>query len=155
MTIGQLARATAVKTSTIRFYERLGLLPRAARTASGYRVFSEQAVRRVRVVQAAKQFGFSLRDIGTFLRTRDDGGKPCEQVREAARELLQTIDGDIAVLRARRRSVRTTLRRWDEMLVATPSDRQARLLESLPDRQSLTYADRFASNFFLHPDAQK
>ena len=131
MTIGQLARATAVKTSTIRFYERLGLLPRAARTVSGYRVFSEQAVRRVRVVQAAKQFGFSLRDIGTFLRTRDDGGKPCEQVREAARELLQTIDADIAALRAQRHSVQTTLRRWDRILARTPVSQRARLLETL------------------------
>ena len=72
MTVGRLALATGVKASTVRYYERLGLLPRAMRNASGYRVFAPQAVRRLTVVRAAQQFGFPLREIAAFLRVRDN-----------------------------------------------------------------------------------
>ena len=101
------------------------------RTAAGYRVFTEQAIRRLTLVRTARRFGFSLREISAFFRTRDAGGRPCETVREAAAQMLTTIDAEIGALQAKRRQVRRTLRRWDDILARTPPDGRAFLLESL------------------------
>jgi DNA-binding transcriptional MerR regulator len=131
MTIGRLARGAGVSASTIRYYEQLGLLPQPTRTPAGYRQYSEQAVHRLTVIRNAQRFGFSLREIGAFLRVRETGGKPCHSVREAAQRMLTAVDAQISELRSRRRQMRETLRRWDEILARTPADRRAHLLESL------------------------
>ena len=131
MTVGQLARAAGVKPSTVRYYEQIGVIARPMRTAAGYRVFTEQAIRRLTLVRTAQRFGFSLREISAFFRTRDAGGRPCETVREAAAQMLTTIDAEIGALQAKRRQVRRTLRRWDDMLARIPPDGRAFLLESL------------------------
>ena len=133
LTVGRLAQAAGVKTSTIRYYEQLGLLPPPIRTAAGYRVFSQQAIRRLTLVRAAQQFGFSLRAIAGFFRVRDSGGKPCHDVRDAGRQMLNALDAEIAGLRARRRQIRQTLREWDQILARTPGDERAYLLEGLDD----------------------
>src|SRR5207249_3867961 len=70
LTVGRLAQVAGVKASTVRYYEELGLLPRPMRTVAGYRVFPHQAVRRLALVRAAQQFGFSLRDIASFFAVR-------------------------------------------------------------------------------------
>ena len=62
MTIGQLAAAAQVKTATIRYYEQLGLLPKARRTPAGYREYSPGTVRRLALIRNAQRFGFSLRE---------------------------------------------------------------------------------------------
>jgi DNA-binding transcriptional MerR regulator len=133
MTVGRLAQAGGVKASTVRYYEQLGLLPPTMRTATGYRVFSRQPVRRLTVIRAAQQFGFSLRDIGAFFRVRDAGGKPCQQVRDAGRHMLRTLEAEIATLQARRRQIRRTLQEWDQILTRTPGGQRAHLLEALKD----------------------
>ena len=65
--IGVLAQQTGVSVDTIRHYERLGLLPKAARTNAGYRQYPPSAVERVRLVRHALPFGFSLRELAGFL----------------------------------------------------------------------------------------
>ena len=62
MKIGELAEQGQVNLQTIRHYEREGLLPKPPRLASGYRVFSSHAVRRVRFIKRARELGFSLKD---------------------------------------------------------------------------------------------
>ena len=74
MRIGQLAAKTDVTADTIRYYERLGLLPAPARTASGYRQYPDAAATRVRLIRNAVRIGFSLRDVARFLHVRDAGG---------------------------------------------------------------------------------
>ncbi len=146
LTVGRLALAGGVKASTVRYYEQLGLLPSPMRTPTGYRVFSQEAVRRLTVIRAAQQFGFSLRDIGAFFRVRDAGGKPCQQVRDAGQHMLSALENEIATLQARRRQIRRTLREWDQILAGTPGEQRAHLLESLehsprrPTRLSLRRA---------------
>jgi DNA-binding transcriptional MerR regulator len=131
LTVGRLAAAAGAKTSTIRYYERLGLLPPAVRTASGYRVFPAEALRRISLVRAAQDLGFSLRDIAGFLKVRDAGGKPCQQVRIAGERLRRELDVEIARLRARRRRIDRTLSAWDDVLSTTPAGERAHLLETL------------------------
>lgn len=71
MNIGQLARQAGVPIDTVRYYERQQLLPTAARTAGGYRIFGEQDLRRLRFIRRAKTLGFSLDEIGELLSLSD------------------------------------------------------------------------------------
>jgi len=131
MTIGKAAALAGVSVDTIRYYERLGLLQRAARTRVGYRVFPAAVVNRLTLVRNAQRFGFSLREIAGFLRVRDTGGAPCRTVRAAAEQMLEAIDQQIADLAARREEMRKTLRVWDQTLRHTAPGTQGRLLERL------------------------
>jgi DNA-binding transcriptional MerR regulator len=134
LTIGALAARAGVTADTIRYYERLALLPRPARSAAGYRQYPPAAVNRLQLIRNAQQFGFSLRQIAGFLRVRDAGGKPCHDVRAAAERVLAEIDRQIAGLIRTRRRMRHTLRIWDGKLAATPAGRRALLLETPPWR---------------------
>lgn len=132
MTIGVVSVRTGVSRDTIRYYERLGLLPRPPRTPSGYRLYSDGAIRRLALIRNAQRFGFPLREIAGFLRVRDGGGKPCQQVRAAGERLLQAVDAQIADLRTLRRRMQQTLRDWDAALERA-GNQPARLLEQLGD----------------------
>lgn len=68
LTIGQVARSTRVRTSTLRYYEDQGLLTPAGRTAAGYRLYAPAAIQTVRFIKRAQRLGFSLVDIATLLR---------------------------------------------------------------------------------------
>ena len=129
--IGLVAKRASVSVDTIRYYERLGLLPKPSRTPAGYREYPDNTVDRIRLVRNAVRFGFSLREISGFLRVRDTGGKPCYQVRAAARQILERVDRQIAELTATRETMRETLQTWDQRLATTPADRPARLLDGL------------------------
>ena len=131
LTIGEVARRGNVTVDTVRYYERLGLLPRAARTPAGYRQYPEAVIQRLALVRHAQRFGFSLADIAGFLRVRDAGGRPCRAVRSAGERLLAAVDAQIAELQTARARMRETLDQWDARLARTPSNRPARLLETL------------------------
>jgi MerR family transcriptional regulator, copper efflux regulator len=130
--IGELAERCAVSADTIRYYERIGLMPKAARTPAGYREYGESAINQVRLVQNALHFGFSLKQVAAFLGVRRAGGAPCKNVRAAGAKILDAIERQIAELIVSRESIRETLKIWDLRLSQTPEGRQAHLLEALP-----------------------
>jgi DNA-binding transcriptional MerR regulator len=132
MTIGKAAALAGVSVDTIRYYERIGLLQKAARTRAGYRVYPPAIVNRLTLVRNAQRFGFSLREIAGFLRVRDTGGAPCRTVRAAAQRMLEAVDQQIADLATRREHMRRTLHVWDQTLRTTPMGTPGRLLEKLP-----------------------
>lgn len=68
LTIGELSRAGGVPTSTVRYYERAGLLRPSARSGSNYRLYSNEDLHRLRFVRAAQATGFTLDDIKQLLR---------------------------------------------------------------------------------------
>lgn len=80
MTIGQLAAAAGVPTSTVRFYERRGLLKPDARTRSNYRAYSARAAKRLKFIRAAQASGFSLQDIKEMLALTYSDDSPCAEV---------------------------------------------------------------------------
>jgi DNA-binding transcriptional MerR regulator len=131
LTIGKVATLTGLSADTIRYYERLGLVPAPARTAAGYRQYTGAAVDRLLLVRGARQFGFSLTQIADFLKVRDSGGRPCQDVRAAAARMLEAIDEQMAALARARAQVSSTLGAWDRTLARTGADCQARLLEVL------------------------
>jgi MerR family transcriptional regulator, copper efflux regulator len=133
--VGQVAALAGVSRDTLRYYERLGLLPKIARTPAGYRQYPPAIINRLMLVRNAQRFGFSLPEIAAFLHVREAGHAPCHDVRAAAQRMLHAIDQQIADLIARREQMHNTLRAWDKTLGRTPDGKQARLLETLDARQ--------------------
>ena len=74
LTIGALARAADVNIDTVRFYERAGLMPAPARTASGYRVYTADDLDRLRFIRRSKALGFALEEIAELLRLARGSG---------------------------------------------------------------------------------
>ena len=129
--ISDVARAAGVSPDTLRFYERKGLLPPAARTASGYRTYSASAVERVRIVRRAAAIGFTLDELARVLRARDKGAAPCREVRAIAARKLDEIGRQIQDLTRVKQELESIVRDWDARLARTPAGRQARLLDAL------------------------
>lgn len=101
LTIGKLAGAAGVRIDTVRYYERRGLMPEPRRSASGYRNYDADAVRRLRFIRRAQALGFTLDEIGELLALRADPANHAE-VRATAQARLADIDGrirELAVLR--------------------------------------------------------
>ena len=101
--IGQLARQGGVNLQTIRYYEREGLLPKAPRLPSGYRMFSEQAVRRLNFIKEAQELGFSLAEIRELLSIQLDPARDSSRVKELARNKIADIETKVRTLQAMRR----------------------------------------------------
>jgi len=73
--IGRLAKLSGVKLDTVRFYERSRLLPKPARTAGGYRVYTDAALNQVRFIRKAQSLGFSLEEIRRIISLRGKAEK--------------------------------------------------------------------------------
>jgi MerR family mercuric resistance operon transcriptional regulator len=106
---GTLAKATGVSSDTIRHYEKIGVLPRASRTESGYRLYPESTVERVLVVQRALRIGFTLAELSEVLKACDSGGAPCQRVYKLAKGKLKGIAADIEALKRTQRYLITGL----------------------------------------------
>ena len=90
MRIGELSKSIDLPTSTIRFYEQKGLLPKAHRTAKGYRQYDNQAVERLKVIKFATSLGFSLDDLPGLLANGE--GLDHQQVMEHLKERNKEIE---------------------------------------------------------------
>lgn len=86
LTISQLARRSGVPASTLRYYERVGVIPPPARSDSGYRLYDEQALARLAFVQRAKALGVELDDLADLVRLWD--GAECAPVQDRLRALV-------------------------------------------------------------------
>ena len=131
MKSGQLARECGISTDTLRHYEQIGVLPRPKRTASGYREYPPEAVKRVRLVRRALEIGFTLEEFAGILKVRDSGGAPCREVRALAETKLEQVISRIDDLRDLRDHMRNVIDNWDKRLSETPRGARAGLLEAL------------------------
>ena len=127
----QLARLAGVSPDTLRHYEKVGLLPPAARSPNGYRAYPPEALDRVRLVRRAVALGFTLDELSGIVKVRDRGGAPCAEVRALAAEKLAIIEQRLVEMRDARDRLRVVLADWDTRLAATPSGRRAALLDAL------------------------
>jgi len=107
-TIGELAKAAGVPTSTVRYYERRGLLTSETRTRSNYRLYNPASLERLRFVRSAQAAGFTLSDITLLLRFRDGDLSPCREVQGVITKRLTRVIEQIAELQ----DAETLLRRW-------------------------------------------
>jgi len=102
MKIGEAARASGVSAKTIRYYESIGLIPRASRSESGYRSFVQIDIDTLRFVQRARSLGFSVKDVARLLDLWRDRSRVSSAVKTLATEQLGEIDRKIDELRSMR-----------------------------------------------------
>lgn len=102
--IGELAARTGVSIDTVRFYERKRLLPRAARTGGGFRLFSAETIERIRFIKQAQDIGLSLDEIGQLLQT-GGGASECRSVRDLLSAKLAELDERMRMMRDFRRTL--------------------------------------------------
>ena len=92
MKISEASQASGCHLETVRYYERVGLVPSPNRTGSGYRVYAQADVERLRFVTRGRELGFSLEEIRSLLRLDDDPTMSCRDVDAMAR--TQRVHGD-------------------------------------------------------------
>jgi len=107
LTRGTLAVRTSCNIETIRYYERVGLLPPPPRSAGGHRLYGEGLVRRVNFVRRSRDLGFSIEEIRELLRLVDGGTYTCGEVEKLARDHVREIRHKIADLRRMQRVLET------------------------------------------------
>jgi DNA-binding transcriptional MerR regulator len=98
MRIGELAGQLGLNTQTIRYYERIGLLPEPERTESGYRAYGREDASRLRFVKTARDAGLTLGEVKEVLAFHERGEPPCGYVTEAIARRAEEIERQIAEL---------------------------------------------------------
>ncbi|NIR61240.1 MAG: MerR family transcriptional regulator, partial [Gammaproteobacteria bacterium] len=100
--IGDVARTLDISVDTLRYYERIGLLPPVARTGGGTRLYGERDLSRPRFIQRAQKTGFSLDEVRQLLHMREDPAGARDEIRVLTRDKLDEIESrlaDLTVLR--------------------------------------------------------
>lgn len=105
MKIGEVAKQAGVSVDSVRFYERVGVLPTPERTDSGYRDFDPATVERIRLTRKLQEIGFTLADAVDALAAHDAGGATCESERWRLQVVLDRVDAKLAELGALRERI--------------------------------------------------
>jgi Cu(I)-responsive transcriptional regulator len=106
LAIGDLAKTTGTKVETIRYYERIGLLPAPARTSGNYRAYGGEHLARLSFIRRSRDLGFPLEQVRALLGLADDRKQDCAAVDVIARQHLAEVERKIADLSALRRELR-------------------------------------------------
>lgn len=112
-TIGKLVARTGVKVETIRYYERIGLLPVPARTEGGHRLYDREDGRRLKFIRRARELGFSIGEVRELLRLVDGGAYTCAQVKAVTARHLADVRRKLADLRRLERTLGTVAARCE------------------------------------------
>jgi len=128
---GELAKLIGVSRDTLRHYERKRVLPRPARSANGYREYSEEAVERIQVIRRALAVGFTLDELAKIFSSRSEGKVPCYGVRQLAAGKLAQLRARIVEMRLLESQLERLLEDWDARLRSVPKGAAAHLLDSL------------------------
>lgn len=105
MNIGEASRASGISAKMIRHYESLGLLPKVARTAAGYRQYDETTVHTLRFVRRARDLGFGLAEIETLLQLWADGSRASGDVKRVALAHAADLEVRIAKMQSMQRTL--------------------------------------------------
>ena len=98
MKIGELSRATGINIETIRYYERIGLLPEPDRTAANYRSYGDPHRARLTFVRHSRDLGFTIEEIRSLLDLSDDPARDCSEADRIASRHLAQVEEKIAQL---------------------------------------------------------
>ena len=104
--IGAVAKQAGVPIKTIRYYEDVGLLPKATRTAAGYRLYSSDTVDRLQFIKKAQNLGLRLADIREILELADRGRCPCGHVQRLLKARLGELREKMAAMRTLERRLK-------------------------------------------------
>lgn len=109
MKIGEAAATSGCHLETIRYYERIGLLPKTARAGNGYREYGTADVDRLRFITRGRELGFSLDEIRSLLRLAANADLSCADADQLARQHLRDVQARIAELRRMEKELERTI----------------------------------------------
>lgn len=140
--IGELAARGGVTPDTLRYYERLGLLPEAPRTGGGFRLYSDAALDRVRFIKQAQRLGLTLHEVGDLVRYQDNGGvRRCRQVRDLLRAKLEDVQRRLTEMETFRQTLVGSLEHCERTLADAArasgrADRECPVMEVLTSKRA-------------------
>ena len=126
-TIGDLARETDVPISTVRYYERAGLVTPDRRTDMNYRVYEDGAVERMRFIRSAQAAGFTLADVKVLLELKDGNTTKCKEVRPVIEKRLAEVETRIEELK----DIRHVLDSFIDICQHTDGDEPCSVMDQL------------------------
>jgi Cu(I)-responsive transcriptional regulator len=109
LTIGQLGKATETNVETIRYYERIGLLPKPARTPGNYRSYADEHLRCLTFIRRGRELGFTIDDVREMLELAGHREAACADIDKIVARHLAVTDRKIAALKRLRRELHHTL----------------------------------------------
>lgn len=105
LTVGLLAKETGINVETVRYYEAIGLMPNPKRSSSGYRLYSDEDIKRLKFIKNAQYLGFTLKEIRELLFLRVDDETTCGDVKRIAMMKIDEVDKKISELEKIRASL--------------------------------------------------
>ena len=112
-TIGKISASSGVNIETIRYYERIGILPAPPRSEGGHRLYDEEHLKRLSFVRRCRELGFSLDDVRALFRLVDGGDFTCDEVKAMTLDHLGGVRRRIADLRTMERTLDDMAARCD------------------------------------------
>ena len=106
LTIGRLAKRAGVNLETVRYYERIGVMPEPRRTEGGHRVYDPEHLKRLGFIRRSRELGFSLGEIRSLLGLVDSGDYTCAEVRDMTLQHAADVHRKITDLRRLERSLK-------------------------------------------------
>ena len=115
--IGEIADKAGITVDTLRYYEKLGVLPRARRTSSGLRQYGENVLKQVQFIHEAQAFGLTLNDVRQLVGDQGRVGRDrCRKVRDLLSARLKDVDAKLAQLRSFRQTLQSHLGACEDAL---------------------------------------
>ena len=130
-TIGELAKTVEAPASTLRYYERIGLLRPEGRSVGNYRLYGEESLERLRFIRASQATGFRLKDVTTLVGLRDGSAEPCKEVEVLIEERLAELEQRMKDLRRVKKVLSSSLRLCQE----APEKDHCEVIEKLSRRK--------------------
>lgn len=119
LTVSKLGGLVGASADTLRYYERIGLLPAPDRTPSGYRVYGQDSIERMAFIKGAQRLGLRLEEIKELLAIKDGGVCPCGHTRSLLERRATQLDDEMEAMSRMRGEI-------DRMLVDLGTDDTSR-----------------------------
>ncbi len=113
-TISQLAKAAEIPTTTLRYYERIGLVEAEDRSQGNYRLYGDESLKKVKFIKAAQSIGFKLDDVKALLATPVSTAASCRDVQSLIEERLSEVSQRLKDLRHVQRVLKSSLEKCQE-----------------------------------------
>jgi len=111
--IGEVAKASETSIDTIRYYEKLGLLEKPVRSVGGFRLYSKEAIDKLRFIKKAQDLGLTLKDIRGIMKCSQEGLKPCcDLVRKLFTKKITEFESKIKELQRMKMDLEALLSEW-------------------------------------------
>lgn len=118
--IGQLAKAAGTSAPTIRYYEEIGLLPRAARAGGNHRAYNDDDIRRLTFIRRCREFGFSIEQVKLLVALIEDGDRSCTEARDLAHTHLLEVRKKLDELRQLERAIAASVENCEKSCAGGP-----------------------------------